>query len=177
MDEELHDSPDDEPEPEPIPGILYSAYLEGPFTKCSACDGDLPVPDKLYQIQKTWRRGEVVFEIAICLECAARLMSEFSRESLMKMQNFFRENFREAAGIDECRFCGIRRGPDTEYEIGAACRGSFLLRPPVLVCADCVASSQENLSKKTRDAWGDFIENNLPGVPAGLDVPSQPHLL
>ncbi len=38
----------------------------------------------------------------------------------------------------------------------------------VAVCGECTAASQENLSKKTRDAWGDFVDRNLPGVPESL---------
>ena len=36
------------------------------------------------------------------------------------------------------------------------------------MCGDCAATVQERLSKKTREGWGDFIEQNVPGVPAGM---------
>jgi hypothetical protein len=154
---------------EPIPDILHSAYLEGPFTRCSACGTELPDGRFPYQIQKTWRGREVVFEMALCVRCAEGCMSQFSRESLERMQRFFQERFRgPVEGIDACHFCGTPIGEDSEYEIGASCLGAQLLGPPVVACAECNARAQENLSRKTRDAWGDFIRDNFPGVPEEL---------
>ncbi|MHC4473583.1 MAG: hypothetical protein ACYTDY_20085 [Planctomycetota bacterium] len=157
-----------EPEPEPIPEVLHSAYEEGPFSACISCGADLTEPSCMYQIQKAWRHGEVVFELAVCVGCAAETMKEFSQESLEKMQRFFQDRYRPAEEEGSCDFCGKSRGPDSEFEIGAACRGTFLLRPMVTVCGECTAASQEDLSQKTRDAWGRFVERNLPGVPESL---------
>ncbi len=153
-------------EPEPVPEILHSAFEEGPFIRCVSCDGDLT--DRMYQIQKAWRNGEVVFELAVCLECAADTMREFSAESMRRMQAFFTDRFNPSDDLESCHFCGKARSADMEYELGAACRGDQLLRPIVLVCGECSAASQENLSQKTRDAWGDFVDKNLPGIPESL---------
>ncbi len=158
----------------PVPEVLHSAFHEGPFPRCLVCGADLTDPGTFYQIQKTWRRGEVVFEMAICAECAVDQVREFSRESLEKMQAFFRERYRGDGGLEQCHFCGRGLSPDGEYEIGAFCRGAFLARPPVVVCAECAAAAQEDLSRKTRDAWGRFIEENLPGVPKEMEPDSVP---
>ena len=155
-------------ESEPVPEILHSAFEEGPFTACVSCGADLRDESRFYQIQKAWKGGEVVFELAVCLECAADTMREFSVESMERMHRFFSERFRPTADLESCHFCGRERGPEQEFEIGAACRGGNLLRPMVAVCGECTAASQENLSKKTRDAWGDFVDRNLPGVPDSL---------
>ncbi len=53
-------------------------------------------------------------------------------------------------------------------------RGTFLLRPIVVICTPCSEQSQENLSEQTRKAWGDFVDQNLPGVPHSLEPDSIP---
>jgi hypothetical protein len=164
----------DEDDPISIPEVLHSAYLEAPFRECVSCGTDLSDPDCIYQIQKTWKGGEVVLELAICGACAANLLRDFSEESLERMQRFFGERFRGEEAEDACNFCGAEIGEDTEYEIGAACRGSNMLRPPIRVCGECVASSQENLSRKTREAWGEFLDLNLPGVPQSMEPDTVP---
>jgi hypothetical protein len=156
-------------EPSPIPEILHATWPEGPFRTCVACGGDLAEEDRLYQIQKVWRHGEVVLEMAICAECAVRTAREFSEESLRRLGEYFEERYRPGLGLDRCHFCGGERTPDSEFEIGAACRGPFLLRPPVVVCSACNEAAQEHLSEKTRDAWGRFVDTNLPGVPESME--------
>jgi hypothetical protein len=155
-------------EREPVPQIMHSVFEEGPFKACVSCGADLSAPDRMYQIQKAWKNDEVVFELAVCLQCAAETMKEFSQESMERMQRFFGERFRPTEGIDSCHFCGKERSPELEHEIGAACRGTDLLRPLVVVCGECSSASHENLSRKTRDAWGEFVERNVPGVPESL---------
>lgn len=73
-----------------IPEEFWSAYLEGPFQSCVDCgvslsDGKLP-----YAIQKHIVAGESVFEMAMCLDCAASLQEEFSQESRQALQERIR---------------------------------------------------------------------------------------
>ena len=174
MDEPSSSNDPTEEDPTPIPSVLHSAYLEGPFAECVSCGADLSDTELPYQIQKTWRSGEVVFELAICARCAADSMKEFSEESLEKMQTYFADHFQPAESLDHCHFCRDPVEPGTEFGVGAPCRGPFLLRPPVVICGGCTAASQENLSQKTRDAWGDFIDRTLPGVPRELEPDTVP---
>jgi hypothetical protein len=164
-------------EPTPIPEVLHSAYLDGPFRECVSCGEDLDATAMPYQVNKTWKGGEVVFELAVCFKCAAETMAEFSQESMERMQAFFQERYRPTTEPMSCNFCGQRQTSESEYGIGAACRQGLLLRPMVLVCGECNAASQEGLSRKTRDAWGDFVDRNLPGVPRELEPEPIPFTL
>jgi uncharacterized protein with PIN domain len=165
-----------EPEREPIPHLLFSAFLDGPFRSCSICGEDLMQGTVPYQIQKVWRNREVVFEMAICSRCSMDLLRSFSEESMRKMQEYFHEHYRADERTSVCHFCAKDLGDGGECEIGAACSMSYLLRPVVVVCADCNAKVQENLSRKTREAWGDFRDRNFPGVPMAMEPRNTPLL-
>jgi hypothetical protein len=164
----------DDWEPIPVPESMHSVYLEGPFTQCVSCGADLMEEANPYQIQKVWRTGEVVFELALCLGCAEQTMREFSRESIERMQAFFRERYRPVEGNDHCHFCGAAREPESEFAMLASCHAGLLLRPMTVICGKCNADSQEGLSRKTRDAMEDFIGKNLPGVPFELEPDKVP---
>jgi len=149
----------------PVPEVLHSVFAEGPFEKCDVCGGALTDPGSFYHLQKTWKAGEVVFEIAVCATCMLKTMEEFSEESRENMMRFQQERYRPGEDLETCHFCGRSLGPGEEYELGAVCLGSRLARPPAAMCGDCSAKMQEDLSKKTKDSWGRFVEDNVPGVP------------
>jgi hypothetical protein len=163
--------------PEPVPPLLHSAFSEAPFRSCSVCGEDLLASSVPYQVQKVWRHGQVVFEMAVCARCGARLLREFSQESMARMQDFVTQRYRPNLPIAVCHFCGAIIPADGEYEIGAACSGSLLLKPVIVVCAACNSGLQEKLSRKTREAWGDFVERNFPGVPSEMEPQNTPLVL
>jgi hypothetical protein len=39
------------------------------------------------------------------------------------------------------------------------------------VCESCHERVQKKLSRKTRETFGEFIENHFPGVPENIDAP------
>jgi hypothetical protein len=170
------DPADEEPGLPPVPELLYSAFHEGPFKTCVACGSDLSGPEAMYQIQKTWKNGEVTFELAICVRCAANCAKEFSKESFERIQEFLASHYKPSMDLSHCHLCDRRLGGSepAEYEAGAFCRGGRLLRPVVVICTTCSEKSQENLSEKTRKAWGDFVDRNLPGVPFSLEPDKVP---
>jgi len=175
MHDDTPDAASDGPESRtPIPEFLHSAFAEGPFTKCDACGAALrerPVP---YQLQKTVKRGDVVFEIALCLPCLMGAMRDFSEESMERIRRFHEERYRPSDRLDECHFCRAAVGPESEYEIGAVCAGVFLARDPVVMCANCGGELSESLSKRTRDAWGEFLDDHVPGVPKEMEPDTLP---
>jgi hypothetical protein len=164
------------PELPPVPEELHSAYEEGPFRKCVACDADLTGPEAIYQIQKTWKNDDVIFELAVCAECANKAAQDFSQESFERIQEFLLTRYQPSFDFGECHFCRQRLDGDepAEYEMGGYCRGGRLLRPVVVICTKCSEKSQENLSEQTRKAWGDFVDRNVPGVPFSLEPDSIP---
>jgi uncharacterized protein with PIN domain len=138
------------------------------------CGEDLLLGRIPYQVQKVWRGGEVVFEMAVCARCAANLMREFSQESMAAMQAFHQQHYRPEDTVALCHFCRKAVTAQTEHEVGAACAGARLLRPAVVICGECNGRMQERLSRKTREAWGDFVEQNFPGVPTAMEPETTP---
>jgi hypothetical protein len=169
----MHDDTPDRPGP-PIPKVLHSAYHEGPFEACDACGKNLQTEVEAYQLQKSFRGPEVVFEIALCLTCMMEAMSCISRESMQAMRLFQAERYRPSESLDACHFCRKELGPEDDHEIAAVCADRFLARPPVVLCGTCSEEMQEKLSRKTRDGWGDFISENVPGVPESMEPDKVP---
>jgi hypothetical protein len=166
---------DPEEELPPIPSVLDSEFEEGPFTKCIACDRPLREDETLYQIQKTWKRGQVVFEIALCANCFLRVQKDFSAESMERMHKYLVENYRPSESLSFCHFCRTAVVEEnSEYEIAGLCTGIFLARPLVVMCSACSSKVQEQLSRKTRDAWGEFMHDNVPGVPMEMEPDNIP---
>jgi hypothetical protein len=153
----------------PIPGLLDSAYLEGPFRTCSSCGSEVREGETPWHIQKTWRGAEVVFELALCTACMEETTRGFSEESMERMQEHFRTHYRPSEDLEVCHLCGTPRTPDTDFEIGAVCLSDRLVRPPVVVCSKCSEEAQENLSDQTRRGWSDFLDRTLPGVPRSME--------
>ncbi len=152
-----------------IPSELHSAYERGPFRKCSVCSVDLSSAG-LYELQKVYRGKEVVFEMAVCQKCAEATAREFSEESMDALKGFLLSNFKPARETVHCHFCGFPRALTSGYTIVGACKASCLLVPPIVLCDRCSEKLQAGLSRKTREAQQDFVENNFPGVPADMDL-------
>lgn len=141
-----------------------------------ACGTDLTSPTAIYQVQKTWKHDQVIFELAVCARCASQAAKDFSQESFERIQQFLVTRYRPSFDLGHCHFCRKRLdgSEPAEYEVGGYCRGGGLLRPVVVICTSCSEQSQENLSEQTRKAWGDFVEDNIPGVPFSLEPDSIP---
>lgn len=152
-----------------VPEDLHSTYLGGEFRQCSICDCALP-DASAYEVQKVMRGDECVFEMAICLGCAQNLMREYSEESLAVLSGLSsRVTGRAPRG--SCEFCSVPREGVDEYTSIAVCRAGTMLTPMITLCYDCVDSLHAELSQATRDTFGEFIRDNFPGVPEGLDLP------
>ena len=79
----------DEFEVSKIPDVFHSSKQKKPFCKCLVCETDLSVDGMPYLIEKSFEKGELLFELAICLSCIEKMHSEFSKESSETIENFF----------------------------------------------------------------------------------------
>lgn len=169
MPEDEDESPplDDFYHPTPIPEELHSEYEERAFKSCTRCGETLEDFDDGFQIAKVFRGGEAVFEYALCAPCHTGLVDDFSVESRKTLEQFYRENMKPGLGAQVCGICATARTDlsQPEFALGAACRGSYLLEA-FMVCSDCMEKTNALVSKETQDKWGDFIDDNFPGVPA-----------
>jgi hypothetical protein len=132
---------------------------------------------RLYEIQKVFKGREAIFEMAICHGCGEEVAQEFSNESKENMKKFLVDNFRPAPEPAQCHFCGFPRNLVPNFTIVGMCQKFSLLVPSIIMCEKCTERLQGKLSRKTREAQGDFIKDNFPGVPEGLDVTPSPSLV
>ncbi len=162
--------------PQPIPQLLHSVFEKGPFKTCCVCSKVL-TDGRLYEIQKVFKGREAIFEMAICHGCGEEVAQEFSNESKENMKKFLVDNFRPAPEPAQCHFCGFPRNLVPNFTIVGMCQKFSLLVPSIIMCEKCTERLQGKLSRKTREAQGDFIKDNFPGVPEGLDVTPSPSLI
>ncbi len=159
--------PSDLASPRPIPEELHSEYEERPFLTCTRCGESLREFEEGYQVAKVFKRGEVIFEYALCAPCHSGIVDEFSSESRRALEDFFTENMTSGLGAGVCGICNRGRADlsEPEYTLGAVCLGSDLLES-LMICSECTERSNAFISKKTQGIYGDFINDNFPGVPA-----------
>lgn len=158
----------------PIPESLHSFYEDRPFKTCTRCGEGLVDFEEGYRVSKVVRRGEVIFEYALCAPCLRRMMDEASEESKKALMEFQTSRFRHVSGFDECALCDSQ-WPEVEpkeYGLVGICVGEGLAESN-LICGSCMEAMSECLSEKTRRSWDRFVEENFPGVPADFEpVPS-----
>ena len=153
---------------QPIPREFHSEYEERPFRACSRCGEALEGFD-IYQINKSWRNGECVFEFVFCEVCRDRMIEEFSEESKKRLLEHEQETLKHTGNPTACGFCGISRenSPMRDYVLTAVCRSDRML-DCLMICETCHMRSHELLSEKTRDVRRRFIED-LPGIPPDFE--------
>jgi hypothetical protein len=165
-------SDDQQPEPPPIPAELNSDYTDEPFANCTRCGESLKDFPGGFQISKAWKKGECVFEYALCDHCRNQLMEEFSQESKKRLGQFQDEHVSFDGGLDKCSVCGTLKtaGNEAEFVLTGVCEGDRLLHG-LMVCGKCGENTQKLLSQHTKDTWRRFREDNFPGPPDPSSLP------
>lgn len=160
----------------PIPEEMYSEYESRPFRSCTRCGETLHDFKEGYRISKVYRNGEVLFEYALCAPCFLGILEESSDETKEALYEYQKERIRMNTGAEDCVLCAKERDAvdNGEYALVAACLGGQLLDIN-MVCGHCIESMNGLVSKKTRDVWDRFVQENFPGVPADFEpMPTQP---
>ena len=151
----------------PIPKIFHSAYLEGPFTRCTGCEKDLQSASCLYEIQKVYKGKQPIFEYALCTDCGENLVKEYSQQSMQALQQYFVEHYWPLQQENICHLCHklLLEVPGQERAMMALCKGQELMIY-FMLCQSCMEAMEALLSEQTRKIMGDFIQDKFPGVPA-----------
>jgi hypothetical protein len=161
-------------ERKPIPRELWSEHDEAPFKSCSDCGASLQEDGALHVIGKAWRDSEVVFEFALCLQCSVALFSQYSEESKQNLAKYFvpLEGV-TPSGVEACFRCGrTGEGLSEERSVEAVAFGASLADEPIAVCGPCTDGAEKVLSKKTKEAFDDFVRRVCPTLPADVDLPA-----
>lgn len=175
-----------------IPVSFYSFHNEGMFTRCLECEKYLLEDGCEYLIEKAIRNypgynsTDVIFDYAICMDCAGKMYRELSRESLANIQQYVRERvsleermrlLQETSDVNALiRHCLIKKTAAedaTEFQIYAYCTGTRInmKNPPYMISGEAMAEMAELLSKKTRDSLDGFFNRHFSPSP-GLMEPS-----
>jgi hypothetical protein len=170
-------------EPNPY-ADFHSAETGQPFQDCISCGLKLEDPDLPYLVSKSFRRGECIFEYAICDDCRSSMAQEFSKVSRAKLAEFFEHRVKvkkrsaflafgltPAPWIERCAACQTPRAAVESYSIGGVLLGSEMLFDPypLCLCGKCEEEIQDSLSQKTRGMWDDFVDTHFDGPPADVE--------
>ncbi len=170
-----------------IPKKFYNSLTEHPFEHCKMCEKELLESKSEYVIEKAIRRfkeaegEELLFEVAICLDCAFSMQSNLSKESVSNIQSFFfkkamerRRSMDDPEGfledpLRECLLNGKKVMEMEEYQIYAHCKGDEIAVPGgyYLLSDDIIEEIQLLLSKETKDELERFSDDNF-GIPPEL---------
>ena len=169
-----------------VPEMFHSFTEEGPFSKCTLCNGPLLEDGTPYLIHKAFHRSEVIFEYAMCLPCRAKMQEELSTESLERinqyMDQFHMEDRNEqlleeygtevAPWVSHCFISGKPIKGEDEYHYYAFCDGPDLVFNglPMALVGGVDEELNELLSQQTRERLDGFVDEQF-GLPPELKKP------
>lgn len=167
----------------PIDNRFLNSETGGVFTNCQVCSCSIEGDESEYFIEKVIRvvkslnLEEVLFEYAICKNCALDLRAQMSEHSMNQMEKFFVEKakIRQRHWMDlegeettkTCLFTGEEVKECSEYSLHAHCIGKDLLLSafPYAVSDTAMDAMSELLSKETKDELDRFKRKNFNGPP------------
>lgn len=172
----------------PIAPIFFNSETRQPFSNCLVCDMFLLDPGTEYIIEKSIKQynymdsSDIIFEYAICLDCAQRMMDDYSEESKEAIQLYFIKNANheqliERLGsiesmdieqyISHCLFKGVSQKEAEEFQICAHCNGDQINfgNPPFMISGAASEEIMQSLSKQTKGDIDRFIDDYFGGPP------------
>lgn len=170
----------------PLPEIFWSFETGKPIEKCRLCETDLMKPGTNYLIEKAFKKGETIFEHALCLDCYTESHNAMSSESRERIAEYFaahtdmnarHEQFMEKYGtrhdpwISHCLVKGYPVDEVDEYQLYGFCIDKDLIfsGAPYILCGDVIEEIIELLSPETRGVMAD-LSQKLFGVDAPQDL-------
>jgi hypothetical protein len=163
-----------------LPNAFHACKTGKEFEHCLICEQSLHASG-VYLIEKAFRKGEPLYEYALCSHCHRQLSESLSRQSRKAIEDYFVRHVDfelrqiEMMAVAPDRFepwiaeCIISRkpiAPDDEYQMIAVCLGDFLvLGPsPFAITGAAMEDLYELLSAQTREELDRFTRDYL-GLP------------
>ena len=178
---------------EGIPSFFNNYDTGAPFQRCTFCDSKLEASDK-YAVEKminqniTLQSREIVYEYALCWECATSMGSEISddsREAIQLLYNEHSENLirkldylhstdkytleswmeRCSLTNKEIRLCG-------EFSVSAIIEHGNLVyeQAPMIVSDEFMMKLQNVLSQETKEGFEGLRNKIMDGSPSVEDL-------
>ena len=178
-----------------IPKEFYSFETQQPFERCIECEKYLLDDDTEYIIEKAiknykgYSARDIVFDYALCMDCAERMKNEISKESWSQMMRYFQENMdfqnriyqhdqSPEEGLKNCMIKKTNVNECGEYQIYAHCRGGKLNmeNPPYMISGEVIEELLPLLSDKTVDEMNGFMNKHFSPDPSLME-PVPPRLI
>ena len=178
-----------------IPKDFYSFETNAPFERCIECEKFLLDDETEYIIEKAVKNYEgysakdVVFDYAICMDCAERMRKEISKDSWEKMMQYFQENMNvqnrlemqendPRENLKKCMIKNTEVDHCREYQIYAHCKGGKLnmQNPPYMISGEVIEELLPLLSDKTIDEMNGFMNKHFSPDPSLME-PTPPRLI
>lgn len=170
----------------PVPEVFWSFETGKPFKQCRICECDLMEKGTNYLIEKAFKKGETIFEHAICLDCYTEYHQSMSAESHQRIQDYFAEHtnmnerqdqYMEKYGtkvdpwISHCMVKGFPTREVDEYQLYGYCIDKDLVfsGAPYVLCGDVIEELIELLSPETLGVMTD-LSQKLFGIDAPKDL-------
>lgn len=169
-----------------IPRLFRDSATGEYFSRCLMCDRHL-LDGADYLIEKAVRaipgpaRTEMLFEYAICMDCAEQMRKQLSKESLQRISAYFGKHVDMQARMDliarpgttfrdciaTCLITGVTIKKEREYSLYAQCQGKRLVYGlfPYAVCESSMEAVNSLLSSKSREVLNGFIDRYFSGPP------------
>ena len=179
------------------PEFFYNYETGAPFTHCLMCKKDLSTAEN-YAIEKVLKQNrnmdapEIIYEYAICMDCAGGMQDEISEESLQSIKDLFEEHSFNAlmkleylhssdiydmkAWTERCTFTGKETRLCSEFTVTGLFENGNLVyeHGPMVVSDDFMEMIQDVLSKKTRDYFDGFRDEYFDLPPDIKDIINSP---
>ena len=171
-----------------IPKAFRSSDHDKPFDHCMVCNKFLLEDGTPYMIEKAMRQHlemkvkEVIFEYALCVDCAIMLNSSLSEESKQRISDYFekhgnvaarrekllqRKTLRVEPWINRCLITDKPISTCAEYQLMAQCDGTHLLFTymPFALSMEALNEMTNLLSEKSLGEIDDFLGKYFSGPP------------
>ena len=163
-----------------IPERFCNEDSKEPFRTCVSCEKDLN--DKRYFVEKAFKKDpwaekhQVIFEYALCEECAQKKNNELSEESKANIEKYFTERTAEMSvgklltmneEVDHCMVSQSELSDCEEYVIYGYFEGDQMLQGmfPYGLSGKILDEITSLLSEQTLGEIDDFIGDHFSGPP------------
>jgi hypothetical protein len=166
---------------------LLTPLYHGWYRECVQCGRLVGADGAPYYVERALRRGEPVFEYAMCESCVFGMQNDLSRESIERVTAYWMQHFdpeerqhRLGNGLDPgplVEACILKRLPRAdldELQVWAWVENGRLMvddHAPGILSGDAVEEIANLLSKRTRDRFDDFVRDCLGLPPELCNVP------
>lgn len=172
----------------PITKDFYNSETNAPFTTCLMCNQSLE--ETMYVVEKSFRNikalntREIIFEYAMCMNCASTIHFELSEESRARIgsymaahvqrKEYFASSFEEERKsiLGRCIVHSTSLEQSTEYSIYALCNGHQMLLGefPYALSGEAQDEIMQLLSAKSLEIMDDFIGSHFSGPPEVMEI-------